>query len=350
MNLFFWKRPSRPARLPYQRDAHDRHVLFRPPDVDAGRQAGFQSLARIDDENFESRFLELFPDAGSIKVAARHASAPSDTLSAIFGARNSDELKRKITRAAPGSHGGRFDILRKIPPEDIHRMQRGKNWIGDLYAADLVMNTLTAAGVSLADGSVFLDYGGSSGSLLRVLACTYPAISFIGTDPVRASIQWASDNLSTGNLKFLDQEQRPPISAIETASIDCITAISIFSHHGYGAFEAWMAEMHRILKPGAVLLFTAHGPGSVLNYHAQGIKPTLRYERIAHYLYAGGFAFEEVWIEKDDAGNVATTADWGNAFYTRETVERLLGSGFKTEYFGPRGNQSNQDVYVVRKV
>lgn len=242
----------------------------------------------------------------------------------------------------------RLHLLKSAPPSDVHSMQRGENWIGDFYSADLVIDILRLCGVTLGFGNKVLDYGCSSGALLRAFAWAYPSASFIGTDPVLSSIEWAQEKLPAPNLSFRHQSQTPPLP-VDDGSIDIVTAISIFSHHGINASKMWFDELGRVLKVGGMCVFTAHGSGSLQYYMSREMNTVNRYRELCANMLAYGFAFEEPWMSADEVGNVATDAEWGNSFYTPQAMISTFSEHFDLIHMAKRANQGNQDVYVIRK-
>lgn len=287
---------------------------------------------------FPSPDLENFPTALFVKFCEEKSGVVPldlDTACAWF------------MHEAKEVHGA--EMLKSVPPEEIHRMQRGPNWVGDFYSADLIVKSLAAAGFRIDQFSSFFDYGCSSGSLLRLLAWCYPTVRFAGSDPVKASINWASSNLKADNLQFLHQKQVPPITGARDEEFDAVSAVSIYSHHGINSFSRWVEEMARIIRQGGVFVFTTHGPGSIKFYADLNVKPAIRYQKLAEYIAKKGFSFEEVWLGVDDVGNKATEAEWGNSYYTFDRVKQLIGDYFEIIYYGRRINQGNQDLYVAMR-
>ncbi len=121
----------------------------------------------------------------------------------------------------------RTGLLGAMPPEDVHAMAR--DWTvagGDLFLADLVAAALEAAGVPLEEGATVLDFGSSSGRVLRVFAAARPDLVCLGCDPNAEAIAWAAAHLPGTHVV---SPQRPPL-ALEDASVDVAYAISIWSH------------------------------------------------------------------------------------------------------------------------
>ena len=237
--------------------------------------------------------------------------------------------------------------LRAVPPDTIHAMQRGPDWIGDVCSAGIAAAALELVGADISDGAL-LDYGCSSGSAARVLATCYPRLRVTGCDPVASSISWARDNLQLPNLAFVGQKQQPPLS-FDDESFDTAIAISVFSHHGPAAARRWFAEIARVLKPGGHLVFTTHGPGSLLLHADREELPLGQLQALTLELSSVGHAFWEPWIGEDDCGNIATPMEWGCSYYLPSAVVALMHPALEPLRFASRANQRNQDVYVARK-
>ena len=78
------------------------------------------------------------------------------------------------------------------PPEEIHVMARGPiAAAGGLYEADLVFDALASVGVDIAEIGAALDFGCSSGRVVRVLHAAYPETRWHGCDPNGPAIAWA---------------------------------------------------------------------------------------------------------------------------------------------------------------
>ena len=80
------------------------------------------------------------------------------------------------------------------------------------------------------------------------------------------------------------------------------------------------------------------------------LKGVDRYKELYASLLTSGYVFEEVWIDKDDNGNIATASEWGNTFFTEKMAVAMFSEHFDLTYVAKRTNQHNQDVYVIRKL
>lgn len=101
----------------------------------------------------------------------------------------------------------------------------------------------------------YLDFGCSSGRVLRHFAYQHPEIQAYGCDINRAHIEWIQLYLPNRLLVF--QNHSIPTLPLPDNSLDMITAYSVFTH--IEVFEtAWLLELRRILRPGGIVWVTVH--------------------------------------------------------------------------------------------
>jgi SAM-dependent methyltransferase len=118
------------------------------------------------------------------------------------------------------------------------------------------------------DGARVLDFGCGAGRALRHLGEEARRCDeFLACDIDRASIDWAKANLDPVFHVFVN-ELEPPLP-LEPASLDLVYAISVFTHLS-DSWARWLAELHRVLKPGGLLFATFLGPGVWPNSFAAG--------------------------------------------------------------------------------
>ncbi len=264
-------------------------------------------------------------------AAARHLAGPKAVAAARF--------LQVATHLAPDLARTRAGLTDAVPPADVHRMQRGAFWCGDFYSANMLVQALDGADLSLVPGRSYLDFGCSSGSLVRVMCAAYPECKWLGVDPVPASIAWAAANLPEAT--FATSPQAPPLAFADSA-LDGVSAISIWSHFSERAGLAWFDEMARIVKPGGFLFFTTHG---IRTFRHQLDKGRLAVREIAalfDIMLEHQFAFQPI---RSDYGLDLT--DWGNAYFPVEWVVRRLSANWELKLNQPGRNQNNQDAYVL---
>lgn len=105
-------------------------------------------------------------------------------------------------------------------------------------------------------GKRVLDFGCGAGRTMRHFIGRGAQV--VGCDIDEPSIRWGRDNLSPP-LGF-DLNAEVPPTPYEESSFDLIYAISVFSHLS-DRWADWLVELHRILKPGGVLIASFMGEG-----------------------------------------------------------------------------------------
>lgn len=232
------------------------------------------------------------------------------------------------------------------PPEDVHAMARGPiAAAGALYEADMVASALLSAGIDPATLRAGLDFGSSSGRVVRVLHAAYPNVSWHGCDPNTGAIEWASGHLPA--INFFASTNEPPLPLADGA-LDFIYAISIWSHFEPALGLRWFDEMHRLLAPGAYLMFTTHGLTSIDHFLANGVRSAEQSGEIREAMYASGAWYKGEFGETGDWGVV--NPDWGTAFFSPEWALTNLLPRWQVLAFAPGRNHDNQDVYLLRRV
>jgi SAM-dependent methyltransferase len=252
---------------------------------------------------------------------------------------------------ATGIHYEVLGVLAKTglvpaaPPESVHAMGRGPLAAGgSYYYADLVMDALNAAGASVPNDSHALDFGCSSGRVVRVLAAAFPGVHWHGCDPNVPAIEWAASSLPAA--RFYAAPNDPPLSYPD-AMFNAIFAVSIWSHFSEKAALSWMSEMERLIEPGGWLLFSAHGLQSLAHWADHGLRTVEELEEFRAALYRSGFHYKPEFGEEGDWGIVHP--DWGTALFTPEWLLAKTATRWTVQFFAPGLAEGNQDVYVLRR-
>jgi len=119
------------------------------------------------------------------------------------------------------------------------------------------INSLLPEGWSFANKRV-LDFGCGTGRTLSAYAAEASDAEFWGCDIHEPSIEWANEYLSPPFRFFVCQET-PPFDQAD-ARFDLIYAMSVFTHIT-DQWSAWLTELHRVMRPGGIAIFTILGPG-----------------------------------------------------------------------------------------
>lgn len=292
----------------------------------------------------------------SRRLAARLHADDVAAIEAALGPAESARLaaasgpERDILLLAFGVHHRVGGVLEKTglrpdqPPAEVHAMGRGPLAAGgSYYYADLVVDALAAAGVEPAPGMRALDFGCSSGRVVRVLAAAFPDVAWVGCDPNAAAIEWARAHLP--GIDFEVSRQRPPL-AHPDASFRAIFAISIWSHFAPAAALRWLDEMRRLLEPGGALVLTAHGLTSVAHAARTDDRSDHQLGEIATALYRDGFWYRSEWSHGDHG---VADPDWGAAFLTPEWLLGHACPAWTLRDLRSGGVEEDQDLYVLQR-
>ena len=310
-------------------DPRDREVRTPRP---AAHEVSDALYSRLGEEDREAIVAAMDPEHRAL-----HDGAP--------------EGDRKAIALALGLHHGVGGVAEKTglstlePPEDVHAMARGPLATGGGYwYADLVVRALRAGGVDPRSVRRALDFGASSGRVLRPLAVVYPEVEWHGCDPNADAIAWAREHLAP--IRFEVSPQRPPLP-YDDGTFDFVYAISIWSHFGEAAALAWLDEMRRVTRPDGLLIITTHGYPSLAYYAAIGERSRDQLARIDRSLYRTGFWYEAEFGDEGDWG--VKDPEWGTAYLSAEWLLERCARHWDVVDFEPGEVASNQDLYVLRR-
>jgi SAM-dependent methyltransferase len=239
----------------------------------------------------------------------------------------------------------RTGLSSAMPEPGVHAMASGPAAAGgSTYYADLVADSLAATGMRLGEAERALDFGCSSGRVVRVLAAAYPDVDWHGCDPIPDAIEWASANLP--GIAFRLSPDRPPLPYDDEA-FDAVFAISIWSHFAEQAALDWFAEMRRVLRPGGRLVVTTHGEQTIVHTARERVRSEEQLAEVRAALAEQGFWYAAEFGEAGDHG--VTNPDWGTAFLSAEWLLAKLTPGWRVGLFRPGRVELNQDLYVLER-
>ncbi len=107
------------------------------------------------------------------------------------------------------------------------------------------------------DGTRSLDFGCGAGRILRHAATKTPEGEFWGSDIDPRSIAWLQANLPEVHAVLSDGA--PPLP-VPDGHFRMAWAFSVFTHLAF-EWSAWLAELHRVVEEGGILVVTMFGPG-----------------------------------------------------------------------------------------
>lgn len=275
----------------------------------------------------------------------------TDEERGFFAQPHHSEASRRTWAIALAVHHGlpgvaeRTGLTAAAPPHDVHAMSH-ETWGtgGDPRYADLVDLALREAGTPLAAGQRVLDFGCSSGRVVRMLAARRPEVDWAGCDVNEAAIAWADRELP--GISFAVQPLRPELP-YEAGRFDAAYAISIWSHFARAPALAWLEEMRRVIRVGGSLVVTTHGEAAIAARSADPGHGPAGQAPIQQALYRDGFTFVGIFGDAGDWGVV--DEEWGTSFLTPEWLLSQITPRWSVQLYRPAAVQDHQDLYVLRR-
>lgn len=221
--------------------------------------------------------------------------------------------------------------------KEVHDVTSGGMPSGDLYFCDLLKNLYP-----FEDGARVLDFGCSTGRVIRNLKAAFPKISAYGCDPRSSSIEFIEPLVP--DVNWFRNNETPPLSD-QSLRFDMVFAISVWSHFSEERALEWFNEMARIIETGGKLIFSTHGERSV--YHFLNVKKNMHGKMAAQrmeFMKEGKFHFLRYGVGSD------LDEHWGVAFMPKSWPAQNLSDDWAVSGFYPGLAMANQDVFVLERV
>jgi len=233
------------------------------------------------------------------------------------------------------------------PPSHIHSTDFGKGKLGDFHCPDMIVDCWQRFDVLPASGEKVLDFGCSSGRVIRNFQSFLPDVQWYGCDPRQSSIDWAQETFP--EINFFCSNEEPPLNNFSDSSLAGAYAISVWSHFSKPLALRWFEEMARIIKTNGFLIFTTHGFRSVK--HCTKIKksmPQARGDERLLSLIKGQYHFRP-YPNNLSALDGLNTSNWGVTYADITWYENNLSSHWEIMEHLPGRLLANQDMYMLRR-
>jgi len=189
------------------------------------------------------------------------------------------------------------------------------------------------AGAPLAGLGPVLDWGCGCGRVSRFVARR--GADLYGADIDAANVAWCARHIA-GSFAVISPE--PPTAYAENF-FGAIYGISVFTHLDRHYEKLWLAELHRIAKPGALLLLSVHG---ALAAARGGFL-----EHILSPEFAEGFA--DVGRSSDIDAVTHGSTYYRNVFHQPDYIRKVWGEYFEILAIEEAIVGNYQDLVVARK-
>jgi len=164
-----------------------------------------------------------------------------------------DESAESLSQQRPYPPFELATRVSSLPAGDEQQALDWYEWLGAFTSQKLIE---LGPGSNSLKGQKWLDFGCGAGRTMRQLLAEAEEVEIWGTDIDELSITWLNENLCPP-LNALTCGVEPPLP-FESDSFDFIWAISVFTHLADNSAD-WLLELHRILRPGGLLMASYMG-------------------------------------------------------------------------------------------
>ena len=226
--------------------------------------------------------------------------------------------------AAPVRADASVEAARNVPPRDEWIAPEKYGNTVDEYLANgkrdtqIMLDLVADCGHSVEKLGHIFELGCADGRMLRWLEPLAADVEIWGSDLDAHRILWCKQHLSPP-FRFLTNTIVPHLP-FEDRKFGFVFAGSVFSHIDDLA-DAWLAELHRILRPGGILFITVHLkpdiPLLATRYPETRLAKTLRAHPDYDRLLAGQFDVFTV-------GRSASSFVFYDLDYLRKSIEPMF--------------------------
>jgi SAM-dependent methyltransferase len=229
--------------------------------------------------------------------------------------------------------------------EDLQSFESiGRNVADELWAA-------AGPRVALDAVSRALDFGCGCGRVMNYFCRSFPG-SIYGTDIDAEAINWCQENLRAIGT-FAQNGVWPPLPYGDQ-TFDLIYSVSVFTHLPQSMEVAWLTELRRVAKPGALLLLSVHGEDLIPKFSIllrQCFKGKFSPIRLVQLfsLFVGRHmrAASLVYLQTDRTPGLPNF--YQAAFHSQRYIRKRWGQVFEIDAILPKGINNHQDLIVCRR-
>lgn len=223
-----------------------------------------------------------------------------------------------------------------VPPIPLRLKVHGNADIPSFHAVGLkivddIQAALSGAGFDLSKFTNILDFGCGCGRSIGTMAARAPGSKFYGSDIDTEAINWCKAEIP--GIDFYVNAGLPPLKFTDSF-FDLIVVVSVFTHLQEDYQFAWLQEIHRVLKPGGIMLATLHG---------RSVWQSFGHESTS-ILETKGFLF----TKNDHWGQYFP--DWYHStFHSKAYVESAWAKWFKLVLYREKSLNNHHDIAILQK-
>jgi len=250
-----------------------------------------------------------------------------------------------------------WPLLFGLPPEDVQLNTVGESGVSALIEGyrlfRLVRDVCARCERHTERNTAILDYGCGWGRIIRFFLTAYDDRNVHGVDVSPAMIEYCRSLIGLGQYECISG--RPPLP-FSDKSLDVLYAYSVFSHLNSNLQNALVAEFHRIIRPGGLVVLTTRMRSFIDKCAALTKLPGLDAYGSA---LASAFPNAERAKQQYDAGEFlfcpypaeigALGADYGEAIVPRAYAERHWSRYFNLIEFIDDPTRLRQACFVLER-
>ncbi|GBQ12587.1 class I SAM-dependent methyltransferase [Swaminathania salitolerans] len=250
----------------------------------------------------------------------------------------------------------------RFPDDNLQREIHGHSGEISLHEAWLFLREVKAyaryAGQGLGPDTRLLDFGCGWGRIARLFMKDIRPENIFGIDPTSRFLMEA--RRCNPALCFLTGALSPP-TVLMPGSFDIVVAFSVFSHLDELISGLWMAEIHRLLRPGGLAVITTQ-PRRFIDFCAEQRARRAAGIRLGHEWYevcADSFTDEARAHARYDAGRFLHAAPvkrphpgahYGEAIIPRAYIAQRWGHLFRIIEFLDDPARLPQVLIVLQRI
>ena len=129
--------------------------------------------------------------------------------------------------------------------------------MSDCMASADVRRAFVALTSRKEDYPRWLDFGCGSGRIARHLLGADPPRELWGVDVDAPAVAWCARRFPGSTFRTISADPPSPLPA---SHFDVVVSGSVFTHLAEDAQSRWLSELHRLLRPGGLLITCTHSP------------------------------------------------------------------------------------------
>lgn len=235
-----------------------------------------------------------------------------------------------------------------FPPLALMQETSGLNRPEDFgrHGADILRALSAVSPKPLNAFRSWLDFGVGAGRVARLFK-GYRG-TYVGVDVDPRMVEWVRVNLPW--VRALRNVPRQPFLFPDN-SFEAAVSISVFTHMDEKDHCFYLAELHRVTRPGAILMLTLHGEKALERARTEahvlqllGIPEEALEAAAAAMTHGAGFHFT-----RQDGHLTSLDYDYGVTFVNRRWIDAVWTKWFDIEAYAAGAIHKFQDIVVARR-